>query len=160
MIPVTPLLPVRMGTGGALPPGPDEEEEQSGHGGRGHGVRGRILIVEDDYFVGLTIENALADAGHEVVAVAASGEQAIEAAGGRPEIAVVDVRLAGMIDGIEAAIELRRHGIPSLFATAHSDPDTRRRGEVAHPAGWLTKPFSSAELVAAVEAALVRLRGN
>lgn len=161
MIPVAPRPADRIGAAGRRSPSKGKDPNASRRTLAGAGGNGRVLVVEDDYFVGLTIENALVDAGHVVVAVAPSGEQAIEAAAAaRPELAVMDVRLAGNLDGIEAAMELRGLGIPSLFATAHSDPLTRSRGEEARPAGWLTKPFSNAELVAAVEAALIRLRGN
>lgn len=158
MIPIPFPPALWMGSSGAPPPAPEDGPSPGVEPEKG--LRGRLLVVEDDYFVGLTIENALVDAGHEVVAVAATGEQAIAAVAQRPELALMDIRLAGEMDGIEAATELRRRGIPSLFATAHSDPETRRRGEAARPAGWITKPFSNSELVAAVEAALVRLRGN
>jgi DNA-binding response OmpR family regulator len=115
----------------------------------------RILIVEDEYFVALTIEDALADAGYEVLGVEASGEAAIlHALEARPDLVLMDIRLAGKLDGIDAALELKRHGLRVLFASAHSDDATRARGEEARPLGWLTKPFSGQELVAAVCCAL------
>jgi len=104
----------------------------------------RILIVEDDYFVGTGLEHALLE-GFEVVGIAVTAEQAVEmGAAEQPELVVMDIRLAGLRDGIDAALELlSNHGIRSLFATAHGDEATRARAEKARPLGWLTKPYST-----------------
>jgi len=124
-------------------------------------LTGKILIVEDDYFVGMTMEQALVDAGHEVLAVVNTGEEAVlESTRLRPDLVLMDIRLAGQMSGIEAALALRAEGITSLFASAHSDVATRSAGEKAQPAGWVTKPFSNADIVSAVAAALSQIRGH
>lgn len=121
----------------------------------------RILVVEDNYFVGLAVESALAEAGYEVLAVVATGEEAVAIGlAAHPELVVMDIRLAGEMSGIEAAVELRQHGITSLFATAHSDAAIRTAGAQAVPAGWITKPFSDSELTSTVAAALAKIRAN
>jgi DNA-binding NarL/FixJ family response regulator len=121
-----------------------------------------VLVVEDEYFVALASEDALAEAGFEVVGVATTAEEAVALAGAeRPDVVLMDIRLAGgPRDGVDAAAEiLARFGIPSLFATAHADPGTWERGErTARPLGWLGKPFAADELVAAVDAALAEAR--
>lgn len=119
----------------------------------------RVLVVEDEYVVAAQIEAALADAGFEVVGIAATGEEAIAiAAEEKPAIAVVDIRLAGVIDGVEAAVALYKdHGIRSIFATAHYDNATRTRAEAASPLGWLPKPYRMENLVTAVRNAVQRL---
>ncbi|MFC7610451.1 response regulator [Teichococcus aestuarii] len=101
--------------------------------GAGAPSRGRVLVVEDEYFVALYAEDALASAGFEVVGVAATAEEAVEIARAeRPDLVLMDIRLTGARDGISAAAEIRSSlGIPSLFATAHSDAATRARGEGA-----------------------------
>ena len=106
-----------------------------------------MLVVEDDYFVSIDIETILNEVG-----ITASAEEAIElAARERPDLILMDVRLAGSLDGIDAATDIHsRLGIRSLFVTAHSDPDTRQRGERANPVGWVLKPFSSHELKASM----------
>ena len=116
----------------------------------------RILIVEDDYFVAMEIEHQLQEAGFDVVGVASTAEQAIRiGAAERPQLVIMDIRLAGYRDGIEAALELSsKFGIRSIFATAHGDSDTRRRAQLANPLGWLTKPYSASALLATVSAAL------
>jgi len=121
---------------------------------------GRILIVEDDYLVATEIEAALADAGFDLAGVAASAEEALQlAAAQRPSLVVMDIRLAGDRDGIDAAIELfREHGIRCIFATAHYDADTRSRAVAAAPLGWLQKPYAVATLLQMVRQALRDLR--
>lgn len=116
----------------------------------------RILIVEDDYFVSLELEHSLTAAGLEVTGIARTAQQAVEmAAVQKPELVIMDIRLAGQRDGIDAAVELIEvHGISSIFATAHSDAETRRRAEKANPLAWLEKPYSSKSLIDAVKAAL------
>jgi CheY-like chemotaxis protein len=123
--------------------------------------RGRVLIVEDEYFVALDAEDALTFAGFTVVGVATTAEEAAEiAAAESPDIVLMDIRLAGSRDGIDAAAEIRtRLGIPSLFATAHSDAATRARGDnAASPLGWLTKPYTQSEVTTAVTEAIAKTK--
>jgi DNA-binding NarL/FixJ family response regulator len=114
--------------------------------------RSRILIVEDDYLVGLELEHRLTEAGYEVVGIAATAEEALAIAQvERPTLTIMDIRLAGERDGIDAAAEIfRTLGIRSIFASAHSDPEIRKRGEVAQPVGWLQKPYSAESLIALI----------
>jgi len=112
----------------------------------------RVLIVEDDYFVGLQNEQILQSAGFELVGVAGTTRVAIEIAERElPDIIVMDIHLALGGDGIDTAIDLlQRRGLRSVFVTAHSDPTTRRRAQPAQPLGWLTRPFAPDELVKVV----------
>jgi two-component system, response regulator PdtaR len=115
----------------------------------------RILVVEDDYFVAIELEHRLKEAGFEVVGIAGTADEALEMASQRPELAIMDIRLAGLRDGVDAAIELlARFGVPSIFATAHGDQDTRKRAEPAKPLGWLEKPYSPESLIALVNMTL------
>ena len=127
----------------------------------GPAPRGRILIVEDDYLMALSNEMALTDAGFEMIGVVDSGEAALMEVGNiSPDLVLMDIRLAGDMDGIETALALRAQGVRSVFASANSDPGTVRRGETAQPLGWLCKPFSDHVLIAAVEAALAKLQNE
>jgi CheY-like chemotaxis protein len=116
----------------------------------------RILIVEDEWFIAIESEAVLRDSGFEVVGIAVSADDAVAlAAEHEPDLVLMDIRLRGARDGVDAAIEIReRFDIPSLFATAHSEPRLRAGADAAAPAGWLTKPFSDQQLLAAVRAAL------
>lgn len=119
-------------------------------------VTPRILIVEDDFFVAAEMEHCLRDAGYDVVGVAMTAEEAVSlAVEGKPQLAIMDIRLAGQKDGIEAATDLwRDFGIPSIFATAHGDPLTRNRAQAACPVGWLEKPYGPESLISLVKTIL------
>jgi len=116
----------------------------------------RILIVEDDYFVALDLEGGLRAAGLEVVGPVPTAEEAVELAKAeKPLLAVMDIRLAGEKDGIEAALELyREFGIRCIFASAHVEPPYRQRAAAAAPLGWVQKPYAIGAVVAAVKKAL------
>jgi DNA-binding NarL/FixJ family response regulator len=115
-----------------------------------------ILLVEDDFLVGMEVETGLLEAGYEVAGIAATAEEAVELARRRrPALAVMDIRLAGDRDGIDAALEIfRTLGIRSIFASAHGDAQVRARAEPARPLGWVAKPYRVETLLKAVEEAL------
>jgi two-component system, response regulator PdtaR len=125
-------------------------------------VADRILIIEDDLLIASEMEAALSDAGFEVVGMVTTGEEALDlAARERPDLAVVDIRLAGTRDGVDTAIALfRSHGIRCIFASAYSDDEARRRAAPSAPLGWLQKPYSMVSLTTMVRAALTELRGK
>jgi DNA-binding NarL/FixJ family response regulator len=123
------------------------------------GAGARILLVEDEFLVGMEVEAGLKDAGFDVVGVAASAADALAlATEERPLLVVMDVRLAGKDDGVDAALAIYHQlGIRSLFASAHVDAQVRARAAGAMPLGWLSKPYRVSLLVAAVERALAEL---
>lgn len=112
----------------------------------------RILIVEDEFLIALTAEEALLAEGFDVVGVAATFEQAMDIAEREhPDLVLMDIRLASARDGVDAAIEIRRRfGLASLFTSANQDPENVARAQAAEPAGWLPKPYAIESLVAAV----------
>jgi DNA-binding NarL/FixJ family response regulator len=114
----------------------------------------RVLIVEDDFMVALDIEEAVNRAGCDAIGPARRCSEALELAEGA-DLVTMDLQLAGQRDGIEAAIEIeRRFGIRSLFLSANCDAATMRRGEPAHPIGWLGKPFEPSQLATIIAAVL------
>ena len=121
-----------------------------------------ILVVEDDFLVAMQIEAALTEAGFSLTGTAASGEEAIAmAAAIRPVLVLMDIRLAGRMDGVDAALVLfREHGIRCIFATAHHDPEVRRRAAAAEPLGWLAKPYAMPAMLAAVRQGLADLEAD
>jgi DNA-binding response OmpR family regulator len=146
-----------LGPGGKSPdqPPPPHNDETTGADRRS---AARILVVEDDWFAAMEIERSLREAGYDVLEVAASAAEAIEfARDEEPELVIMDIRLVGQGDGIDAAIEIRRRfDIPALFVTAHDEAALRSRAAPARALGWLTKPLLPDELTAAVRAALER----
>ena len=122
----------------------------------------RILIVEDDLLIATEMEAALTDAGFEITGIVTTGDEAIASACARaPDLAVVDIRLAGVRDGVNTALELfRSYGIRCIFASAYSDAQARRRAEPAAPLGWLNKPYTMTSLTDLARAALDHVRGK
>jgi DNA-binding NarL/FixJ family response regulator len=120
----------------------------------------RVLIVEDEYLLALQSEMSLRDAGYEVIGIAVTALEAVELARSqRPDLVIMDVRLSGDRDGIDAAIEIHRKvGIRCVFATAHGDAETLRRAEAAAPIGWIAKPYTAEQLVASMVKALSNKR--
>ena len=108
----------------------------------------RVLIVEDEFFISLHTKGLLQALGHVVVAVAVSADQAVSLAGReKPDVVLMDIRLAGLRDGIDAAEDIRRQfGIGSIFVTANTDPHTRQRAEAIRPLGILEKPLTEQRL--------------
>jgi DNA-binding NarL/FixJ family response regulator len=121
-----------------------------------------ILLVEDDFLVAMQVEAALTEAGFALSGTAASGEEALAmVAAIRPALVLMDIRLAGEMDGVDAALALfRDHGIRCIFATAHHDPDVRRRAAPAEPLGWLQKPYTMPAMLEAVRHGLADLEAD
>jgi DNA-binding NarL/FixJ family response regulator len=119
----------------------------------------RILIVEDDFLAAMEIESVLKEAGYQIAGVAAHAEEAVRLAkSATPTLLIMDIRLAGNSDGVDAALDIfRATGIRSIFATAHYDAHTRSRAQTATPLGWLPKPYAPHALLALVKKALGEL---
>ena len=115
----------------------------------------KILVVEDEMMLATLVQDELDLAGYEVLGPVATQAEAVEAAlDGNPDLIVMDIRLQTG-DGIDAAIEIRkRTGIRVVFASAYSDQLTLTRAQLAKPAGWVAKPYTPLELLAAIEHAL------
>jgi two-component system, response regulator PdtaR len=120
-------------------------------GGSASTTSRRVLLVEDEYFVAAQMEQWLLDAGHEVVGIVSSAEAAIDVAEqSLPNMVIMDVRLAGQKDGVDAAEQIYTSlGIRSLFSSAYADDWTRLRAAPAKPLGWLGKPYGRSEFLSA-----------
>ena len=119
-----------------------------------------ILIVEDELLVASYIENVLGESGFRVAGIVASGPEALAlAAETRPDLALVDICLAGPIDGVELACLLRqRFALPAIFLSGLVDAETMQRAEAARPLGFLAKPFLPSQVFNAIERALSLLK--
>lgn len=113
----------------------------------------RVLIVEDEALIAMAHEDAVADAGYDVVGVATDSAEALRLAGeGSPSLALVDVRLGDGPTGAEVALRLlREHDVRSVFITAsvESVPPEAKAACVA----LLPKPVSHDALVNVLRAA-------
>jgi len=120
--------------------------------------RTKILIAENESIVALNIKNILERNGYRVTDVVSSGLEAIKkVAETNPDLVLVDIRLKGDIDGIEAAGEIRlRFNIPIIYLTACTDNKTLRRANITEPFGYIIKPFQEKNLNATIELALYK----
>lgn len=118
----------------------------------------RILIVEDEVIVAKDIERKLIQMGHEVIATAMTGEDAISLAlNAKPDLVLMDIKLQGEMDGIQASSRIHSHiNIPLIFLTALNDEDTLQRAKITEPFGYIQKPITARELHIAVEIALYK----
>lgn len=103
----------------------------------------KILIVEDEVITAKILEDMLTSLGYKVVARVKTGENAIKTAGKyQPDFVLMDIVLEGMMDGIDAAAEIKKQfGIPVIYLTAFSDDATIGRAKETDPYGYLVKPF-------------------
>jgi response regulator NasT len=117
----------------------------------------RILIAEDETIIRLDLRELLERAGHEVVAEARDGEEAVELARTHePDLAVLDVRMP-RLDGIEAAKSiLADRPIPIVMLTAYGQEELVTRAVEAGVFGYLVKPFREQDLMPAIAAARAR----
>ena len=116
-----------------------------------------VLIVEDEGLVALEIETFLAGAGHDVVGAAADRAGALALARAeRPDLALVDVRLARGDSGLDLAADLTELGVPVLLVTGNCPQHLGR----AVALGCLHKPFSEHQLLAAVAVATRLIQGH
>ena len=118
----------------------------------------KILVVEDERVVAADIEDALRKLGYTVAGAAASGVSAIRrAVETEPDLVLMDIKLKGQMDGIDAAGEMHdRLGIPVVFLTAYADAEILNRAKKSSPSGYVLKPFDERALRSAVEIALYR----
>jgi 1,2-diacylglycerol 3-beta-glucosyltransferase len=117
----------------------------------------RVLIVEDELLVAWQLESLVRDQHLEVCGLVPDGEGAIEQAGDLDvDLILMDIRLAGRMDGIEAARRIRENrGTPIIFITAHGDPTTCAHIQRIVPgAPVLSKPVSGQRLGEAIAAVL------
>jgi len=118
----------------------------------------QIMVVEDENIVAKDIQSRLKGLDYSVSAIAASGEEAIEKAGqALPDLVLMDIRLRGQIDGVQAAETIRdRYDIPVVYLTAYVDEQTLNRAKLTEPYGYILKPFEERDLHTTIEMALYK----
>jgi two-component system sensor histidine kinase/response regulator len=120
--------------------------------------RPKILVVEDEAIVARDIQQQLASLGYDPVGHATRGEDAIaQTLALKPDLVLMDIQLAGSMDGISAAQALREQTlVPVVFLTAFASDDTLARAKEVQPYGYILKPFSERELRTVLEMALYK----
>jgi len=119
----------------------------------------RILIAEDESLTRAILRTRLEKLGHQIVAEAENGLQALEAARAtKPDAILMDIRMPVM-DGIEAARQIiAEHPCALLFLTAYNDEDLVQQASETGALAYLMKPFRKEELAPALEIAMRRFR--
>jgi CheY-like chemotaxis protein len=119
----------------------------------------RILLVEDEFLIAAAVESDLTEGGHHVVGIAGSADNALALARQkRPDLILMDIRLAGKTDGVDAALQIfEETGIRCIFASAHADAQSKARAAPARPLAWLQKPYGRETLLEAVDRARTEL---
>jgi two-component system, response regulator PdtaR len=114
-----------------------------------------IFIVEDEAIVAEDIRETVKKLGYSVCGIARSGEVAIEKVREtRPDLVLMDIHLAGPMDGVEAARQIYSlFKIPVIYITAHADDELLERAKVTEPYGYILKPYDERELHSVIEMA-------
>lgn len=121
-----------------------------------------MLIVEDEAIVALDLRNRLTKLGYEVTDTATRGDDAVNLAEThRPDLVLMDIRLQGEMNGIDAAEIIRtRFKLPIVYLTAHADEATVNRACVTEPFGYILKPFEERELQIVIEMAIYKHKAD
>ncbi|MBI5592842.1 MAG: response regulator [Deltaproteobacteria bacterium] len=120
----------------------------------------RILIVEDEAISAMSITRALRLYGYTVCERASTGEEAIRIARReKPDVILMDILLAGQMDGFEASREIRSLAdIPIVFMTGYMDDDISMRVNAMECVDLLVKPIEPEDIRLAISQALERGR--
>ncbi len=115
-----------------------------------------VAVVDDEFVIAAGLSVQLEDMGMDVCGTAATAEEAVALVQAqRPEVVLMDVRLAGDKDGVDAALAIHDTvGSKVIFVTGSREPATMARINLDHPAGVLFKPVSDRQLREAIEVAL------
>ena len=117
-----------------------------------------ILVVEDEIIVAKDIQIKLEKLGYTIIDIVSTGEDAIKITEDvHPDLVLMDIRLEGKMDGIDAANTIRnKFDIPVIFITAYGDEETFSRAKITEPFGFILKPFETRELHSNIEIALYK----
>ena len=122
----------------------------------------KVLIVEDEAIIALDIERQLIQAGFVVSGKAQTASQSFrQIERDSPDIVLMDIRLKGEMDGVQAADTIRkRYALPVIYLTAHSDNATLDRARATQPYGFLVKPLANTNIKATITMAIAKHQGE
>lgn len=123
-----------------------------------HNPAPRALIIEDEVLIAEELSERLSRMGISVIAAVDSADEGIRiATTDRPDLVLMDIRLNGKKDGVQAAVEIRRQvDVPIVYLTAYSDRMTVDRVKRTEHDGFILKPFHRRELQTTIEVAMRR----
>jgi CheY-like chemotaxis protein len=116
----------------------------------------RILLVEDEVIIAICLELELTQAGYTICQRVTTGEEAVACvAQETPDLIFMDIRLAGELDGVEAARQIMAMAeVPIIFMTGYPDQETEERVQQLNPLAYCLKPVLIYELKPLIEAAV------
>ncbi len=114
-----------------------------------------VLVVEDEAMTAMYMKIMLSRHGYDVLKCISTGEAAVDfAIMVKPDLVLMDIRLAGKMDGIEAALLILADTAGEMqfvFTTGYSDPDIKEKAMKLKPLGFFTKPVNLEELIKLVD---------
>lgn len=118
----------------------------------------KILVVEDEKNLASNIRKSLQKLGYSVSEITKSGEEAIKkVAETHPHLVLIDICLAGEIDGVQVADIIQNHfHVPVVYVTEPSEYKTLHKNQLSDPFSYIVKPFIESDLHFAIEMALYR----
>lgn len=123
----------------------------------------KVLIVEDELLIAESLKITLANMGYEVPALFRSGKEVLDwFRPGLADIIMMDINLAGKMNGVETAIEIRKISTaPIIYITDNQDEALRKKAiNETNTVQYLTKPFSKLDIAVAIDLAVKALKGH
>jgi two-component system, response regulator PdtaR len=123
--------------------------------------RAQILIAEDDLTVAEELKCRLESLDYEVAGITHCAEQAVALTERlRPDLVLMDIHLAGEMDAIQAAEQIRAQHVPLVYVSGHCDGPVLQRAQLTDPYGYILKPYRTADLRISVEMSIQRHRAE
>jgi CheY-like chemotaxis protein len=123
--------------------------------------KAQILIAEDDPTIAEELKCRLETLDYEVVGITHWAEQALELAERlKPDLVLMDIQLAGEMDGIQAAEQIRQLRVPLVFVSGFCDGPMLKRAQLTEPYGYILKPYRTSDLRISIEMSLQRHRAE
>ena len=118
----------------------------------------KILVVEDEVIIAMSLQRRLASMGYDVVGICHNAEEGIKMARKyRPDLILMDIMMPGKLDGITGAQTIKAElDIPVIFLTAFAEDQVIDKAKQIEPHGYLVKPIQDRELKAVVEIAIYK----
>lgn len=122
----------------------------------------KILVVDDERLVAIGIKDRLEKLGYDVIGIAATGEEAVEAVlEKKPDVVLMDIVLRGDMDGIETAQTIHSYNdTPIIYVTAYADEKVIERAKITQPYGYILKPFKGSEVNANIQMAIYKYESD
>lgn len=116
----------------------------------------RILIVEDEIILGMSMKQELMNMNYNIVDVVDTGEKSLKSANElKPDLILMDVTLKGEMDGIKSAKQINENlDIPIIYMTAYTNDDVLNRVKKTKFYGYIHKPFSEKEVNTTIQTAI------